>query len=235
MLNNFHFVIYRIYNIVSNKSYIGKCTRGKDRIKSHFNVYKNPNYEYRARLLYRAMNKHGIHEFDFEILCEVETLEQLDLKEIECIKNYETTNPHYGYNITKGGTGGDTYSNLTQEEKLIRGKRLSLAIKNSYTDERKKESSIRLKKTRADKNKSLKNAQVCSLRMKTLNKTDPRFMGPNKKEVYCVQTGEIYTSIKALAKFLNRCPGTIQWFLNKRNGFIDNNQYIKLIKKKSNA
>jgi hypothetical protein len=53
-------------------------------------------------VLYNAIRFHGVEHFTFEVVCECETLEELNTKEIEYISNHTTLAPN-GYNVSKGG------------------------------------------------------------------------------------------------------------------------------------
>jgi len=191
-------LIYRIYNNLDGKSYIGKCSKGLSRVAGHFIDWKYPKKQYRAKLLYRAINKHGPENFRWEILVECTSLEELDKKEIEFISMFRTIDPEFGYNLTAGGTGGNSWSWLTDEEKAKVSKKISEGNKKNYQNnpERKLESANTLRATRKDPIKSAKNKAVCSDRLKNLNKKDPRFMGARKLKVMCLENGKEYASLK---------------------------------------
>jgi len=73
-----------------------------------------------CRLLSRAMKKHGINNFKWEVLVECNE-EHLDLFEVKFIAAYKTLSPH-GYNLT---TGGNAKKHLSDETKdLLREKQL---------------------------------------------------------------------------------------------------------------
>lgn len=222
-------IIYRIYHKESGKSYIGKCVNGVKRVNEHFRDFKNPNKEYRARLLYRAMKKYGQELFGFEILCEVQSVSELNTVESSMIIKFDSMNPEKGYNIRKGGDGGDTYSMLSNEEKIIRSKNLSEGIRQSFTPERRIQLSETLKKTRQDPEKSDKNRKMSSERLSRLNK-DPEFRLKSKrnKKIKCVETGEIFNSIKELAAILGMKSNTVQWRLSKKSGKIKDMTYLYL-------
>ncbi|NJO48231.1 MAG: hypothetical protein HC840_00785 [Leptolyngbyaceae cyanobacterium RM2_2_4] len=222
-------IIYRIYHIETHKSYIGKCSKGLSRVKEHFRDFKNPKKEYRAKLLYRAMKKYGADEFKYEILDQAHSIEELNQKEKEYIVKFDSRNPKTGYNIRPGGDGGDTYTYLSEEEKIIRSKNLSKGIKKSYTNERRHKCSDTLSKTRKDPNKSSLNAKIASERMKILN-SDPDFRIKSKrnKPVKCIETGQIFSTSKDLAAFLSMSPSTVNWLISKKNGLINGMTYVRI-------
>lgn len=93
-------LIYKATNRINGKIYIGQTTRSlQKRIKGHNNESKRTNYAF-----HKAIRKHGIENFDFEVLFECQTLEELNKKEIELIKELKANNRDIGYNITIGGS-----------------------------------------------------------------------------------------------------------------------------------
>jgi hypothetical protein len=93
-------IIYRIFNINTGKSYIGKTYSGfYRRLQQHINDTKR----YPNRPLYRAFNKYGINAFSAEILGEYsqDILEDKEIQFISAYNSYGAT----GYNATLGGEG----------------------------------------------------------------------------------------------------------------------------------
>lgn len=105
--------IYEIYNNVNDAKYIGQTVRTvRDRFWQH---KKDAKAHPDLTSLYRAMNKHGLQNFNFKVLEQYayESLEELKDKlnerEIDLIKNYKEQNIRL-YNMTKGGdNAGNTY------------------------------------------------------------------------------------------------------------------------------
>lgn len=92
------FVIYGIKNIVTNKSYIGSASWYDKRIGTHVSKLRKNTHE--NKLLQNSWNKHGEHNFIFEILEEVSSQENLISREQHYIDvNYSCSNKH-GYNIS---------------------------------------------------------------------------------------------------------------------------------------
>ena len=92
--------VYLICNNTNKKAYIGQTSRDvlTTRIMPHFNGYGG------AKLLDRAIKKHGKENFSWKILCDGIIPELLDSFEIQAIKKYNTMSPN-GYNLTPGGNG----------------------------------------------------------------------------------------------------------------------------------
>lgn len=98
--------IYKILNLSNNKVYIGKTTKPlEDRFNQHLKCAKN----HVNRYLYDAMNKYGYDKFK---ICLIEECMDEDLNEREkyYISMYKSNQKDFGYNMTVGGDGGDTWS-----------------------------------------------------------------------------------------------------------------------------
>lgn len=114
--------VYRILNLVTGKSYIGKTNIGIiNRYKKHISNAKNNINRY----LYDSMNKHGYNYFIIGTLEECSSIEELNTKEIYYIKKYNSLYPN-GYNMTLGGDGGSTLSSWSEENKQKLYKQQSL-------------------------------------------------------------------------------------------------------------
>lgn len=98
--------IYKTTNNVNGKIYIGK---EKD---------NDPNYFGSGVLLNKAIKKYGKDSFTKEIL-EVSDYGNIDDRECYWIDFYNSTNRDIGYNLTKGGTGGDTTSLHPNKSEII--------------------------------------------------------------------------------------------------------------------
>ena len=98
--------IYKITNLINGKIYIGKDT------------VSDKNYYGSGLLIKRSINKHGIENFKKEILEECNNNDELCIREKYWIEKYNSTNSQIGYNISKGGDGGDTISNNPNKEEI---------------------------------------------------------------------------------------------------------------------
>lgn len=115
--------IYKIKNKINNKVYIGQSVNIRQRWRNHRTIGKRKNPQL---LLYRAMQKYGIENFDFEIVEEC-LKEDLDEKEIYWINFYDSTNKELGYNLTNGGMGGTHVEKILNAEEVNKIKELLLA------------------------------------------------------------------------------------------------------------
>jgi len=102
-------VIYKTINLINSKIYIGKDQKN------------NPNYYGSGLYLKRAIKKYGKHNFKKEIIEECDSPKSLEEREIFWI---EKLNPEY--NITKGGTGGDTFTNHPNKNQIRKNKSKAL-------------------------------------------------------------------------------------------------------------
>lgn len=107
--------IYKIINQINNKIYVGQSQNIEKRWNRHHNGPFNPNDEQYNCPLYRAIRKYGLDNFSFEIIEEC-SVEQLNEKEKYWIAYYKSFDPDKGYNLTRGGRDGVTYSKLTKEK-----------------------------------------------------------------------------------------------------------------------
>jgi group I intron endonuclease len=99
-------IIYKTINSVNGKIYVGK------------DFYNNPNYIGSGLLLKNAIKKYGIDKFKKEILEKCFVKEDWIKREIYWIERLNSTNRDIGYNIAKGGCGGDCFSNHPKKEEI---------------------------------------------------------------------------------------------------------------------
>ena len=135
---NFIGFIYKIYNDVNNKIYIGMttstiekrlichkhCSKKRTNCKSH---------------LYEAMRKYGEDKFHIECLEEIHTNKK-DLcdREIYWISYFDSTNKNVGYNIDTGGRGGDIIHLLSED----RQKEIKLKLRNKNIGKKQSQETI---------------------------------------------------------------------------------------------
>ena len=108
-------IIYKATNLINNKIYIGQTVQHPP-IKRWVDHYKEAYTNKNDLYLYRAIRQWGITNFTFQILEEDIALEDLNSKEIEWIKKFNSNNPEYGYNLTGGGVF--TSKSQLDEEKV---------------------------------------------------------------------------------------------------------------------
>ena len=92
-------IIYKTTNLINGNFYIGQDSKN------------NPNYLGSGLLLNKAIEKYGRENFIKETIQLCNTKEELNTQEIYWISELKPI-----YNIAKGGGGGDTRYNFTQEQ-----------------------------------------------------------------------------------------------------------------------
>lgn len=104
--------IYKLTNTRNQKSYIGQSIHIECRWKEHKErAFCVTHHQYNIPL-YRAIRKHGLDSFTFEIL-ETCSTSELNSREQYWIALLKSNNPEYGYNLTAGGDTA-THCTLTQ-------------------------------------------------------------------------------------------------------------------------
>lgn len=93
--------IYKITNLINNKIYIGK----------HKSKFYDKNYYGSGIIIKRVIKKYGKENFSIEILHSCESNAELNEKEIYYIDLYKCRDSNIGYNMSKGGDGGNVGKN----------------------------------------------------------------------------------------------------------------------------
>lgn len=114
--------IYKRENLINGKIYIGKHKYSQPML--------DERYRGSGKLLNYALDKYGEDNFTYELIDTADTLEELNLLEKFYIEIFNCIHPN-GYNISTGGDGGNIYSNLSEEDKALRNKKLSDAHKGT--------------------------------------------------------------------------------------------------------
>ena len=101
----------------SGKRYIGITSQEP---KKRWNNGKG----YKGQIFYNAINKYGWDNIEHIIIAKELTKEEAEWLEIELIREFDTTNPSKGYNVTKGGEGTSGYK-PTDEQRQKHSERVS--------------------------------------------------------------------------------------------------------------
>lgn len=138
-------VIYKTTNLVNGKVYVGKDERN------------NPNYIGSGLLIQNAIKKYGKENFVKEIIEQCSSKKQLSEREKYWIKELNTTNLKIGYNLTDGGSGGNTYEHnqkLPEIKKKLTGKNNHFYGKHHSSESKRKISSSNIGKKAWNKGKT---------------------------------------------------------------------------------
>ncbi len=183
--------IYKTTNLVNGKIYVGKQENKKD------------TYIGSGKIIKAAILKYGKNNFFKEILEECSDKNHLKEREIYWIDYYNSTNKEIGYNITKGGDGGQTLSkeqisinskrnwaNPEFREKLLKKlKEKPVVYGNFHTEESKKKMrDVKLGKKMPEEFKQ----KISEINYKR-----------SYNKVMCIETEEIFLSKNAAKRWLN--------------------------------
>jgi group I intron endonuclease len=104
--------VYRIANIKTGAAYIGVTTRHPSaRWASHISTAKHSP----LHLIHRALARHGVRAFRFEVIATADDKASLARLEQELIVSLKTHVRDGGYNLTGGGDGAYDVSDETRE------------------------------------------------------------------------------------------------------------------------
>jgi group I intron endonuclease len=132
--------LYKITNTINGKSYIGITKYSiNERWNTHISNSRKPKYP-----LQHAIAKYGPNFFTITLLEENEDRKLISNLEEPTIQQFQTHITQHGYNVAKGGFGGDLGSEST-------AKRIE-TIKN-YSPEKKAEHKEKLRKRNLGKTK----------------------------------------------------------------------------------
>lgn len=123
--------IYKIINLINNKIYIGKEVRVRE------------NYFGSGKIIQLAIKKYGKENFTKSVLEICNNKVELSLREIYWIAFFDSTNKKIGYNINKGGEGGNILGRKLSDETKEKIRQANLGRKDD--DNRKKKISNSLK------------------------------------------------------------------------------------------
>lgn len=123
-------IIYKITNIINQKSYIGQTIRtfnqrydakgeGVERVYKYHDKLKELGRHYNEHL-HRAIERYGANNFKVEIIEVCKTREELNEREEYYIHLYNSSNSNFGYNKTKGGDGVRHTKEIIRKKKETR-------------------------------------------------------------------------------------------------------------------
>lgn len=211
-----NWLIYKTTNKKNGKIYIGQHKQeGID-----FDGYLGSGLS-----ITRAINKYGKDSFVRETLSITESKYQADLEEIHFIKMYrEAFGEDMMYNINEGGQGGDGTKYWTSESK----KRMVEGIKNSWNSERKQKQSEWMKDMNRTHNLDHNHMSGKHHSEEAKQKISAHHLSDantHRKMIQCIETGDIFKSIKDAAKSMNLYASGISNVLSGKYKYVGSNKY----------
>lgn len=200
----------------SGKVYIGITSR-------ELNKRWKSGAGYKEQAFYNAILKYGWDNIKHDVLAENLTLEEANQMEIDLIRRFRSNNKRYGYNVASGGEGspGFKQSDAAKEKisKAHKGERkseehkekLRLAnIGKHHTEE------TRRKLSESHKGRKLNKNQLEALARynhRKINSAETRAKisanSKNKKKVVCVETGQVFDTVKDASAWLRMSPNAV--------------------------
>lgn len=116
-------IIYKVTNSINGKCYIGQTIKTLEQRK-HEHIWNATNKKYKS-YLHNAINKYGIENFKWEMLCECSTNDMLNKKEMDSIIEQNSYIPN-GYNLTLGGGGISGYKHSERTKEKIKQSRIGI-------------------------------------------------------------------------------------------------------------
>lgn len=138
------FYVYLTTNNINNKKYIGQ----------HFGELED-SYLGSGKILLQAIDKYGKENFSKKILEQCDTQEAVLLAEKKWINFYNAIKDDNFYNIAEGGTGGNTYAGLSEDElsriKTLRSQQTTGRNNPNYGKTTSEEAKDKMRKTFAER------------------------------------------------------------------------------------
>ena len=185
--------IYKIYNNINSKIYIGKTVNNATKhFKEHCFQINN------GTAIHNAMKKYGIENFFIEVIEDnIFDKEILSEREKYWINFYNALTP-YGYNIASGGEGG----NGTHAKNLEKWRK-----ENNDIFQNNIEKLIEWQKLNPEKVKE-NNIQAAKTRKQRYgNELTKKANESTRKKVRCIETNQIFNSASEAASFLGHSSG----------------------------
>lgn len=109
--------IYLMKNFSNGLRYIGQTVQSsQERYSQHIRESKAKDRKEYNYPISRGIREYGEEAFDFAILADNVPVEDLDLIEEHYIDMYNTTDPKYGYNVSKGHNDTSGFKKYRKKE-----------------------------------------------------------------------------------------------------------------------
>lgn len=194
------YCVYCHTNKLNNKKYIGITRNIPEKRWQNGRGYINNDH------FFRAITKYGWHNFTHEILYTDLSKSEAENLEILLIKEYDSANPKYGYNIELGGNGTGRITDKTREK-------ISNALKGHSCSEETKEKIRQSQTGKKYPNRPKPSAeQMEKLRLSNIGRipwnkgkawSDEEKAKCGGKSVYCVELDKVYRTAHEASKDLH--------------------------------
>lgn len=197
--------IYKTTNKINGKIYIGQTNKDEDV------EYLGSGY-----ILMKAIKKYGKNNFIVEVIERCDCKEKLNEREIFWIAFHDSTNRKKGYNISKGGNGGNLGDEVNRKISKSRKGKVSVRDNNgngffvSTDDERYLSGELISVLTGVvAHNKGIKMSEEQKVKMRRPKSKAHKLalskakIGKGCKEILCITNRKKYPSLKEAASCLN--------------------------------
>ena len=199
------YCVYLHTNDYNGKVYVGITSQVPHRRWNNGKGYINNKY------FYRSIEKYGWHNFSHKILYTDLSKEEAEQLEIKLIKEYNSANPEYGYNIELGGNSTEKF---TYETKAKISKALQGHICTEETKEKIRRAKIgktyragyKMSKEAIEKNRKAHLGQPAWNKGRPWSEEERANIG---KAVLCVELGIIYPTARDAGRKLGIDPSSI--------------------------
>lgn len=193
-----NYCVYCHTNKINGKKYIGITSQKPENRWRNGQGYRNNEF------FYRAIEKYGWHNFSHDIL--YTNLSKTDAEDIEVklIAEYKTTDNQNGYNIESGGNATKNVPESTRKKisEALKGHLCTAETKRKISESQKGKVSPK-KGTKATPEQIEKN-RLSHIGQKPWNKgkqwKDEEKAKFGGKEVVCIETGRVYSTMHEAAK-----------------------------------
>lgn len=204
-------IVYKVTNKINGKIYIGQTIKPLNyRWSQHCSCTSN------CVALNRAIAKYGKENFMVEQIDVANSQNELDEKERYWIKFYQSFGEK-GYNLTNGGEINKLVSDETKLKISKANKGNKYCVGRIMSDETKRKISEKARLRLSDKTKhpryGVKISEETRLKQQLSHSGQ---IPPNRKKVRCVETGEVFESIKLAAQKIGIRPCNISDYLHGR-------------------
>ena len=195
-MNNYSIYIHT--NLINKKTYVGKAINPKSRWGIDGKGYKScPRF-------WSAIQHYGWNNFNHKILETNLSAKEAIEREKYYISLYDSTNPQKGYNMTEGGTGGNTHASWTEEQIRDYSKRCT-----KENERRMRETDWSEKLSQSQKERWKREKELGIIRNIPRGKTHPK-----AKRVKCLETGQIFDCCADAAEWLGY-DRKKSWFISR--------------------